>query len=103
MSFRKAVRRNKVSGAMFGSTFHTGSTAPQGADLIAAQQRQSRAYALLCIQTTWRDRHRVGIGRARGIVAEQIEDYRALWPQHAASLAAGSPSGGARNLRHRPA
>lgn len=78
MSFRKAVRRNKVSGAMFGSTFNTGRSAPQGADLIAAQQRQSRTYALLCIQTTWKDRHRVGIGRARGILADQIADYRAL-------------------------
>lgn len=78
MSFRKAVRRNKVSGTMFGSTFNTGRSAPQGAGLIAAQQRQSRTYALLCIQSTWKDRHRVGIGRARAILAEQIEDYRAL-------------------------
>lgn len=81
MSFRKAVRRNKVSGAMFGSTFNTGRTAPQGADLIAAQQRQSRAYALLCIQTTWRDRHRVGIGRARG-----------SWPSRSRTTAPCSPS-----------
>ncbi len=80
MSFNKAVRRNKVSGAMFGSTFNTGRSAPTGSDLVIAQQRQARNAILMSIKSTWAQRHRVGIPLARAIISEQVDDYRQSFP-----------------------
>lgn len=76
MSFKKAVRRNKVSGAMFASTFNTGRSAPAGEALAEAQRRQARNMAQLSISNIWATRHRIGIGLAREIMSEHIIDYR---------------------------
>ncbi len=78
MSFKKAVRRNKVSGAMFASTFNTGRSAPAGEALAQAQRRQARNMTQLSIRNTWARRHQIGIGLAREIMSEQVVDYREL-------------------------
>ena len=79
MGFRQAVRRNRVSGRMFANTFSTGErAAPEGEALRQAQLTQERNMLYLSIRDVFRQRHRMGLSTARGILRERVADYRQL-------------------------